>query len=335
VRPSVLITKRILPEAVDLLRQHFEVEYHDSDDGLPAEELLRRIQGKQAVVAQLTDKFTPDVIAQLDGVKIIANVAVGYDNIDVPAATRAGILVSNTPDVLTDTTADLAFALILATARRLFEANKFLMDGKWNKWAIDLLLGRDVHHQTLGIIGLGRIGRAVARRGRGFSMRILYSDARRAPEEVERELGATYVPLEDLLRDSDIVSIHTPLTESTRHLIGAEQLRMMKPTAILVNTSRGPVVDEAALVEALRNRTIWDAGLDVFENEPKVHPGLLELPNAVLVPHIGSATVETRLKMCMLAAENVIAALQGRQPPTLVNPEVWNRSANRPSAAER
>ena len=334
MRPSVLITKRIFPEAVDLLRRRFDVEYHDSDDGLPAGELLRRIQGKQAVVAQLTDKFTPEVISKLQGVKIIANVAVGYDNIDVAAATRAGILVSNTPDVLTDTTADLAFALILATARRLLEANKFLMEGKWNKWAIDLLVGQDVHHQTLGIIGLGRIGRAVARRGRGFSMRILYSDARRAPEEVERELEAAYVPLEELLRESDIVSIHTPLNESTRRLIGAEQLKLMKPTAILVNTSRGPVVDEAALVEALRNRTIWGAGLDVFENEPKVHPGLLELPNAVLVPHIGSATVATRLKMCMLAAENVIAALEGRKPPTLVNPEVWSRSASRPDAAE-
>ena len=323
MKPSVLITKRIYPEAVDYIRQHCEVEYADTDDGMSPAELLERIRGKQAVVSQVTDKFSPGVLRQLDGVRVIANVAVGFDNVDIPTATELGILVTNTPDVLTDTTADLAFALMLASARRLFEANQFLRDGKWRKWAIDLLVGQDVHHQTLGIIGLGRIGRAVARRGRGFDMKILYSDFVAAPPEVEAELGAQRVEMEELLRESDFVSVHTPLNAQTRHLLGAEQFRLMKPTAILINTSRGPVVDEAALAEALRDGEIGGAGLDVFEREPEVHPALFELPQAVLLPHIGSATAATRRKMCMLAVENAVAVLEGRRPLTLVNSELW------------
>lgn len=327
VKPAVLITKRIYPEAVELLRSHCEVDYEESDDGLSAEQLRRRLRGKQAVVSQLTDKFTRDVIAGLDGLRIIANVAVGYDNVDVAAATEAGILVSNTPDVLTDTTADLAFALLLAAARRIVEGHAFVHSGRWKKWAIDLMVGRDVHHRTLGVVGFGRIGQAVARRALGFSMRVLYHDAVRAPEAVERELAATPVDLETLLRESDFVSLHVPLSAATHHLIGARELRLMKRSAILVNTSRGPVVDEAALAEALREGVIAGAGLDVFEREPEVHPGLLDLPQAVLAPHIGSATVETRLKMCMMAAENALAALEGRRPANLVNPEVWERLA--------
>ena len=316
------MTKRVYPEAIEFLERHAEVEYANSDDGLNAEELARRIRGKQAVVSQLTDKFTAPVIASLDGIKVISNVAVGFDNIDVPAATRAGILVTNTPDVLTDTTADLAFALLLAAARRLGEGDRFLHSGQWTKWRIDLLVGQDVHHHTLGIFGMGRIGQAVARRAAGFSMKILYHDARRAPEAVEKELGLEFVSAERLLRESDFISLHVPLTAETRHMIGAAQLGMMKPTAVLVNTSRGPVIDEAALAEALEKRIIWGAGLDVFENEPTVHPTLLKLDNVVLVPHIGSASVDTRRKMSMIAVENCAAALEGRRPPNLLNPEL-------------
>ncbi len=325
MKPSVLITKRIYPEAVDYLRQYCDVDYEETDDGLTAEQLLARIRGKQAVVSQLTDKFTREVIRRLDGIRIIANVAVGYDNIDVPAASEAGILVSNTPDVLTDTTADLAFALLLAAARRLIEASDYLRAGKWKKWAIDLLVGHDVHHRTLGIVGLGRIGQAVARRGRGFSMVILYYDLVRAPQQVETELAARFVSLEELLRESDFVSLHVPLSDATRKLIGAAQLRLMKPTAILINTARGPIVDEEALIEALQQGVIAGAGLDVFEREPYVPPALLALPQVVLVPHIGSASVDTRRNMCMMAARNAVAALEGRRPSNLVNPEVWER----------
>lgn len=323
VRPSVLVTKRIFPEAIELLERYCEVDYEATDDGLPAEQLLRRARGKQAIVSQLTDKFTADVINQLQGIRVIANVAVGYDNVDLDAATRAGILVTNTPDVLTDTTADLAFGLLLAAARRVVEGHQFVHSGQWKNWAIDLLAGYDVHHKTLGIVGFGRIGRAVARRALGFSMQILYYDLERAPAEVEQELDARYVSLEELLRNSDFVSIHVPLNSNTRHLIGARELGLMKPTAILINTARGPVIDEEALVRALREGIIAGAGLDVFENEPRVHPGLLELRQVVLTPHIGSASIETRRKMCLMAVENALAALRGERPPNLVNPEAW------------
>jgi glyoxylate reductase len=276
-------------------------------------------------VSQLTDKFTPEVLQSLDGIRVISNVAVGFDNIDVPAATRRKILVTNTPDVLTHTTADFAFALLLAAARRIVEGHHFVHSGEWTKWRIDLLVGQDIHHRTLGLFGLGRIGQAVARRGRGFSMRILYHDAVRAPAEVERELEAEFVPVERLLRESDFISLHVPLLQETRHMISSEQLRMMKPTAILVNTSRGPVVDEEALAQALEKRVIAGAGIDVFEREPQVHPLLLKLQNVVLAPHIASASVDTRKKMSVMAAENVVAGVQGRRPPNLLNPEVLER----------
>ncbi len=323
MKPLVLVTKRIYPEAIEFLKQHAAVDYADSDDGLTADQLMERIRGKQAVVSQLTDKFSAPVIEQLDGIRIIANVAVGFDNIDVPAATRRKILVTNTPDVLTDTTADFAFALLMAAARRVVEGHKFVHSGQWTKWRIDLLVGQDVHHRTLGIFGMGRIGQALARRARGFDMRILYYDAVGAPEAVERELGLEFASAERVLRESDFVSLHVPLAAHTRHMIGAAQLRMMKPTAILVNTSRGPVVDEAALAEALEKGTIAGAGLDVFENEPQVHPGLLKLDSVVVAPHIASASVDTRRKMCMMAAENAVAALEGKRPANLLNAEGW------------
>ena len=321
MKPPVLVTKRIYPQAIEFLRAHAEVEYVETDDGLPAEELARRIRGKRAVVSQVTDRFSPEVIETLDGLQVISNVAVGFDNVDVPAATRKGILVTNTPGVLTDTTADLAFALILASARRLVEGHHFVHSGEWTKWRIDLLVGQDVHHRTLGIFGMGRIGQAVARRAAGFSMRVIYYDLRRASEELEQQLGLQYASPEEVLREADFVSLHVPLSAETRHLIGAAQLAMMKPTAILVNSSRGPVVDEAALAEALEKRQIAGAGLDVYEREPLVHPTLLKLENVVLTPHVGSGTVATRLKMCMMAAENAVAAVEGRRPPNLLNPE--------------
>jgi lactate dehydrogenase-like 2-hydroxyacid dehydrogenase len=322
-RASVLVTKRIYREAIDYLKQHANVDYVDSDDGLSAPDLLARARGKQAIVSQLTDRFTPDVLPKLDGVKVISNVAVGFDNIDVPSATRLGILVTNTPDVLTETTADFAFALLMAAARRLIEAHEYVHSGEWTKWRIDLLVGQDVHHRTLGIFGMGRIGQAMARRGAGFAMRVLYHDAQRAPEAVERELRLEFVSKERLLRESDFVSLHVPLLPATRHLIGAAELAIMKPTAILINTARGPVVDEAALADALQKRTIAGAGLDVFEREPAVHQMLLEVENVVLAPHIASASVETRRNMSLVAAENAVAAIEGRRPPNLLNSDAW------------
>jgi glyoxylate reductase len=284
------------------------------------------------ILSQITDRLSREVIAQLQDVKMIAQIAVGYDNIDVAAASDAGILVSNTPGVLTDTTADLAFALMLAAARRIAEGHDFIHAGKWKRWTIDLMIGRDIHHRTLGILGMGRIGQAVARRAAGFSMRILYHDPARISPELERELNAEFVTKERLLRESDFVSLHIPLTAETRHAIGEAELRMMKPEAVLVNTTRGPVVDEAALVRALAERWITAAGLDVFEHEPQVHPGLLKCPNAVLAPHVGSASVETRTRMSVMAAENAVAALSGQRPPNLLNPGLWDSWAFRPKA---
>jgi glyoxylate reductase len=319
---SVLVTKRIYPEAIEYLRANFaDVDYVNSDEGLRPADLLERARGKDAVVSQLTDKLPADVIEQLNGVRVIANVAVGYDNIDVPAATRKGIVVTNTPDVLTETTADFAWTLLMAAARRVVEAHAFVHSGQWKQWTIDLIAGEDVYGRTLGIFGMGRIGQAVARRAGGFGMRILYHDARRAGEDVEQRLRLEFVEKEQLLRESDFVTLHVPLLESTRHLIGKAELESMKRTAILVNTARGPVVDEAALVEALRDGKIRAAGLDVFEHEPRVEPGLLELPNAVLAPHIASASHATRRKMSMMAAENAAAAAAGRRPPNALNPE--------------
>ena len=319
---KVLITKRIFPEAVEWIKSRYEVDYEGTDEGLTPDKLRERAKGASAVVSQLTDKLDASTIEALDGVKAICNVAVGFDNIDLAAATKRGILVTNTPDVLTETTADFAFALLMAAARRVVEGHAFVHSGKWRRWTIDLLAGQDIHGRTLGLFGLGRIGQAVARRGRGFSMRILYTDAVRASEPIEQELGARFVSKDELLREADFISLHVPLLPTTRKLIGAAELEQMKPTAILVNTSRGPVVDEAALAAALAKRTIAAAGLDVFEREPEVHAGLLGLDNAVLAPHIASASVDTRRRMSMMAVENAAAALEGKRPPNLVNTQV-------------
>lgn len=321
--PKVLISKRIYPEAVEFLQGSAEVDYEGTDTGLETSALLTRSAGCAAVVTQLTDRLSADVIGQLDSsVKLLAQVAVGYDNIDVPAATRRGILITNTPGVLTETTADFAWALLMAAARRIPEAHQFVHEGKWKTWLIDLLAGQDVHGATLGIFGMGRIGQAVARRARGFSMKVLYHDAIRLPEYLEGEFGVAYVSKEDLLRDSDFVSLHVPLLPETRHMISRAELGLMKSTAVLVNTSRGPVVDEPALAEALEKGRIWSAGLDVFEREPAIEERLLKLPNVVVAPHIASASIATRKRMSMMAVENAAAFLAGQRPPNPVNPEV-------------
>jgi len=334
MRPAILITKHLFPETVAFLREHADVDYEDSSDGLTPAALIARARGKQAIVSQLTDSLSREVIDQLQGLGMIAHIGVGYDNIDVGAASAAGILVSNTPGVLDDTTADFAFALLLAAARRLAEADAYVRSGQWKRWNMELMLGFDVHHRTLGILGMGRIGQAVARRAAGFSMRVLYHNRTRLAPEVESDLQATLVAKDALLRESDFLSIHIPLSEATRHSIGEAELRMMKPTAILVNTARGPVVDEAALAQALNEHWIAAAGLDVFEREPEVHPILLGCPNAVLAPHIGSASVDTRLKMTMMAAGNALDALAGRRPPNLLNPAVWESWAARLEGAK-
>jgi glyoxylate reductase len=277
------------------------------------------MKDKDGAVSQLTDHFTAEVINALPKLRVIANVAVGFDNIDLEAATKRNVIVTNTPGVLTETTADFAFALLMAAARRIAEADRFLRAGRWREWNVDLLCGHDVYGSTLGLIGMGRIGQSVARRGRGFQMRVLYHDATRQDSQSEKELGSEFVPLETLLRESDYISLHVPLLPETEKLIGAGELAQMKKTAVLVNTSRGPVVDEQALAEALANGTIAAAGLDVFEREPEVEPRLLQLENAVLAPHIASASTETRKKMCRMAAENAVAALDGRRPENLVN----------------
>jgi lactate dehydrogenase-like 2-hydroxyacid dehydrogenase len=330
---SILVTKRMFPETVVFLQQYAEVDYQATDDGLTSAELIERARGKRAIVSQFTDSLPKEVIAQMEGLGMIAHVGVGYDNIDIPAATARGILVSNTPGVLDDTTADFAFALMLAAARRVSEADAYVRSGRWQRWNIELMIGLDIHHRTLGILGMGRIGQAVARRAAGFSMRVLYHNRSRLAPELESQLHATWVAKEELLRESDFLSIHVPLNPTTRHAIGEAELRRMKLNAILVNTARGPVVEEAALAQALSEHWIAAAGLDVFEREPQIHPALLQCANAVLAPHIGSASVETRRKMTMIAAENALAALAGRRPPNLLNPELWDSWASRQAAA--
>lgn len=315
---------RVIPQpGIDLLRQHAEVDVNESDIPLKPEELREKAASYPALVTLLTDTVDRALFDAGRGtLKIVANVAVGYDNIDVAAATEAGVIVTNTPGVLTETTADFAWTLLMGIARRLCEAQGFLRAGKFQGWGIMMMLGGDIHGKTLGLCGFGRIGQAVAKRATGFDMRILYYDPIVRADEFAAQVGAQRVDFDTLLRESDFVSVHTPLTPETHHLIGADQLRMMKETAYLVNTSRGPVVDEAALAHALGEGHIRGAALDVFEREPEVHPDLLVLDNALLTPHIASASVDTRTRMATMAAENVVAAFAGERPPTVVNPEV-------------
>ena len=315
---KILISMGLLRGSIELARSRAEVDLHTGDDPLPKAELMARLKDKEGLVCQITDTIDAEVLGAAARLKVVANVAVGYNNIDVAAAHRRGIVVTNTPDVLTDTTADFAWALLMATARRVVEADGYVRAGKWHRWEFLRLLGGDVHGKTLGVIGFGRIGRAVARRALGFDMRVLYCDTVRAAAATEAELRATFVDKAVLLRESDFVTLHSLLTPETRHLIDAEALRAMKPSAYLINAARGPIVDEAALVRALTERWIAGAGLDVFEAEPTVHPGLLGLDNVVLAPHIASASEATRHKMATLAVENCLAVLDGRPPLTPV-----------------
>jgi glyoxylate reductase len=306
-------------EARRVIPSDIEVDYNGSDEPLSRSELLSRLRGKAGLVCHIISTIDDGILSACPDLKVVANVAVGYNNIDVAAARRRGVVVTNTPDVLTETTADFAWALLMAAARRVVEADRYARSGQWRSWRWDLLWGADVHGKTLGLIGFGRIGRAVARRALGFDMRVLYHDTARADAAVERALNATAVDLETLLRQSDFVSLHTLLSAETRHLIDERTLRLMKPTAILVNAARGPVVDEGALVKALSAGWIRGAGLDVFEEEPTIHPGLLPLANVVLAPHVASASHDTRVAMATLAIRNCLAVLDGRPPLTPVS----------------
>ena len=311
---------------MDRIAERCSVTLHEGPEAIPREQLLRDIAGKVGAVTLLTDRVDDEFLdAAGDQLLIVANYAVGFDNVDVPACTARGVLVGNTPDVLTETTADLAWSLMMAAARRIAEGDRFLRQRTPWIWGPEFMLGQDVHDKVLGIVGFGRIGHAMARRAQGFGMRVLYYDVYRATPELEAELNVQFRDLDALLEEADFVTLHTVLSDETRHLINAERLKRMKSTAVIVNTSRGPVIDEAALADALRDGEIFAAGLDVFEREPEVHPALLELDNAVIIPHLGSATVDTRIAMGLVAADNLIAALDGQRPPALVNPEAWER----------
>ena len=293
------------------------------DRVLTKEELIEGIKGKDALLCQLTDQVDKEVLSANPDLKIVANYAVGFNNIDIETATAMGIPVSNTPGVLTETSADLAFALLMAGARRVVEGDKFVRAGAWTGWAPLQFLGMDIHRATLGIIGLGRIGMAMAKRGKGFGMEVKYWNRTRLAEEEESRLGLEYLTLDELLKVSDFVSLHVAYTEETHHLIGREELEIMKPTALLVNTARGAVVDEAAMVNALKDGGIWGAALDVYENEPSIHPKLFEMDNVVLLPHIASASTETRTRMGMISIDNILAVWNGKEAPNLVNNEVY------------
>jgi glyoxylate reductase len=315
---KILVSNVLPKEALDLIPKNIAVDFNDSDRPLPKAQLIARAQDKDGLICQIVSLIDEEVLAAAPTLKVVSNVAVGFNNIDVAAARRRGVVVTNTPDVLTETTADFAWTLLMAAARRVVEADHFARSGQWQRWQWDLLWGADVHGKTLGVVGFGRIGRAVARRASGFDMRVLYHDAVRADAAVERELRATSVSLDTLLSEADFVTLHTNLTPETRHLVNERTLRRMKKTAVLVNAARGPIVDEAALVRALGEGWIAAAGLDVFEEEPKIHPGLTPLANVVLAPHIASATGDTRLAMASLAVRNCLAVLDGMPPLTPV-----------------
>jgi lactate dehydrogenase-like 2-hydroxyacid dehydrogenase len=322
---KVLVTRMVLPENVERLQEHFDVEINPDDRAYTKAELKERVKGKDAVLSMLTDTIDGDVLdAAGPQLKIVANFAVGYNNFDLAAATARNVILTNTPGVLDDATATHTVTLMLATARRIVESDKFVRAGQWGSWAPLFFLGLDVDGRTLGIAGLGRIGKNVARKAAAFGMKIIYSDVQ--PDAAfESASGARFVDKATLLRESDFLTLHVPLTPETRHYIGENELRAMKPTAVLINASRGPVVDEKALARALRDKVIWGAGLDVFENEPHVDPGLLDLDNVILAPHTASATADTRLNMGRIAVNNIIKVLNGEPPDTCVNPDVLRK----------
>ena len=323
-RPRVLVTQAVPQAGLDVLATFAEVDKNPVEGTIwSKEELLAHLPGHDALYCLLTDTIDAAVLDAAPDLRVIANMAVGFNNVDVAEATRRHIPVTNTPGVLTDTTADFAWALLLAAGRRVAEGDRFTRAGRFHGWGPLMLLGGDVARRTLGVVGFGRIGQAVARRALGFEMQVLYYDVHPVDPATERELHAAFTPLDELLAQADFVTLHVNYTPETHHLLGREQFAHMKPTAYLVNTARGPVVDEAALADALREKQIAGAGLDVYEQEPEVHPGLLALENVVLAPHIASATIDTRNAMATMAAENIKAVFAGRRPPNLVNPEVW------------
>ncbi|MGB7327970.1 MAG: D-glycerate dehydrogenase [Rubripirellula sp.] len=320
-RPKIFLTRELPPESMAILRQHSDLTFNPDDRVLTKAEIIAGIQGVDGLLCLLTDSIDDEVLAANPDLKVVANFAVGFNNVDVAAATRRKIPVTNTPGVLTDTTADMAFALLLSAARRVVEGDQFVRAGKWHGWGPLQFLGNDVSGSTLGLIGFGRIAQAVARRANGFDMKIVYWNRTRLSPERESSLGVVYAEMDDVLRQSDYVSVHVALNDETKHLIGARELSLMKPTATIVNTARGPIIDEAALVAALTSGTIASAGLDVYEREPELHPDLHQLPNVVVAPHLGSATIGTRTKMGNMAAENCLAGCRGEVPPNLVNPD--------------
>lgn len=327
MKAQVLVTRAVFPEVIEKLQTHFALDYHAADEPLPPAALAARLAGKQGAITMLIDRIDSAVLAGATSLKAVANVAVGYNNFDLPAMTRAGVMATNTPEVLDDTTADLAWALILTCGRRILGADQWLRAGQWQGWKFhDTWSGTDVHHATLGILGMGRIGRAVARRAAGFSMRVIYHNRHRLPEE--QAAGAAWVEKETLLREADFLVLLVPYSPATHHLIGAAEITAMKPSAYLINVARGGIVDDEALIAALQQRQIAGAGLDVFENEPALDRRFCALDNVVLTPHVGSSTRATRLAMAMLAADNLIAALSGQRPPNLLNPEVFKESAS-------
>lgn len=319
-KPMVVVTRAIPGAALELLARSAHVDANAADAAYTPEELAAHARDADAIVALLTDRIDDALLARCPRVKVVANVAVGYDNVDVAAAARRGVVVTNTPGVLTDATADFAFALLLAVARNVVPADRYVRDGRFREWMMMAFHGVELAGRTLGVAGFGRIGQAVARRGRAFGMHVIYAGHRRAPATLEDELGARYVDKDTLIAASDVISLHLPLTAETRHYLGAPEFARMKTSALVVNTARGPVIDEAALAAALSAGTIAGAGLDVFEREPAVHPALLAAPHTVLAPHIGSATTETRTRMALTAVENALAVLAGHAPPNPVAP---------------
>jgi len=318
-KPKLLSTHKLFPEARAILDAHFDAEYRQGSDIMPRAELLARVADKDALICLLTDKVNEELLSAAPKLRVAATVSTGYDNIDVPACTRHKVVATHTPGVLEDTVADFTWALMMALARRIAEADELVRTGAWPGWDLDQFIGADVWGKTLGIIGFGRIGQYVARRAQGFQMRVLYSDRSRSPLDVERELHAELVDFDRLLRESDFITLHVPLLPETRHLISKENLAKMKRTAFLINTARGPVVDEEALAEALQNKTIAGAALDVYEYEPKVNAKLLACKNTVLTPHIASASLETRTKMTVMAASSAVTVIEGRRPPNALN----------------
>jgi len=320
MKSKVLVTREVFDEVLEYLAKYFEVTSNQSDVPFDPGTFSDKLSDKEGALITLSDRIDEALLTHCPNLKAVCNIAVGYNNIDLEACTKAKVMATNTPGVLDDTTGDFTWALILATARRLTEAEAYLRNGQWDRWKLKQFLGLDVHHATLGIFGLGRIGQVVARRAIGFEMKVIYHDVRRAAPEIEQACRASFVSKEDLLGQADIVTIHVPYSPATHHLIGKRELEQMKPTAILINASRGGIVDDSALIEALRKGTIAGAGLDVFENEPKLNPAFLELKNVVLAPHIASSSRATRYNMAMLAAQNLVAVLTGKKPPNLLNP---------------